>query len=298
MKTEFVKISLALYGPDEAWVAGPHDMAPRGCFKGGGGGGGSTQQVVQKSDPWAGQQDFLMDIFGRAKTLADQPQTFFPGQTYAGFSPETELALRRQTSRALAGSPLTAAAQGELTKTLSGGYLDPTSNPAFQKAAGDIQSRLAGMYSAAGRYGSGAMANQANEALATLAAQSYGQERENMMRGMMFAPQLAQQDYFDVAKLAEVGSTREDLAQQAINDAMARFNFSQSEPWQRLALYNQFIQGNYGGQSTSTTTATPRRQIGSGLLSGASTGAGIGMMFGPWGGLAGAGIGGLLSLLD
>lgn len=51
MKNAFVKHSLALYGPDETWIVGEHDMAPRGCFKGGGGGGGSTQQVVQKSDP-------------------------------------------------------------------------------------------------------------------------------------------------------------------------------------------------------------------------------------------------------
>jgi hypothetical protein len=295
MKHEFVKHSLALYAPDEAWIASEHDMAPRGCFKGGGGGGG-TQQVVQQSDPWIGQQPYLNEIFARAQALSNTPQSFFPGQTFAGLSPESETALQMQARRATAGSPLTAAAQGELTKTLSGDYLDPTRNPAFQKAAGDIQSRLGGMYSAAGRYGSGAMANQANEALASLAAQSYGQERENMMRGMMFAPQLAQQDYFDAAKLAEVGGTREDLAQQAINDAMARYNAAQSEPWQRLALYNQMIQGNYGGQSSSTTTTTPRRELGAGLLNG--VGAGLGMLFGgPFGAMAG-GMGGVLSLFD
>jgi len=69
MKNEFTKHSLALYGPDEEWIAGPHDLAPRGCFKGGGGGGG-TQQVVQKSDPWAGQQPYLTEIFARAQQLA------------------------------------------------------------------------------------------------------------------------------------------------------------------------------------------------------------------------------------
>lgn len=297
MMHELKKHSLALYAQDEDWVAGGHDMAPRGCFKGGGGGGG-TQQVVQQSDPWAGQQPYLSEIFARAQGLANTPQTFFPGQTFASLAPETEAALQMQASRAASGSPLTAAAQGELMKTLGGGYLDPTVSPAFQKAAGDIQSRIGGMYSAAGRYGSGAMANQANEALSTLAAQTYGQERENMMRGLLFAPQLAQQDYFDAAKLAEVGGVREDLQQQLIDAAVARHGFAQTEPWQRLALYNQLIQGNYGGQSTSMTTTTPRRAVGAGLLNGAATGASMGMMFGPWGGLAGAGIGGLLSLLD
>ena len=32
MRNEFVKHSLALFGPDEAWIAEAHDMAPRGCF--------------------------------------------------------------------------------------------------------------------------------------------------------------------------------------------------------------------------------------------------------------------------
>lgn len=296
MKNAFVKHSLALYGPDETWIVGEHDMAPRGCFKGGGGGGGSTQQVVQKSDPWAGQQPYLNEIFKRAQALSKVPQTFYPERTFARLSPETEAALQMQSTRAMMGSPITAAAQEELARTLSGAYLDPAMNPAFQKAAGDIQSRVAGMFSSAGRYGSGAMANQANDALAALAAQSYGQERENMLRGLALAPQLVQQDYIDAAKLAEVGGVREDLAQQAINDAMARHSFAQSEPWQRLALYNQMIQGSYGGQSASTTTTTPRRSLGSDLLGNIAS-AGLGMLFGPWAGIPGFG-GGLFSLFD
>src|SRR5690606_177212 len=100
MKNEFTKHSLALYGPDEEWIAGPHDLAPRGCFKGGGGGGG-TQQVVQKSDPWAGQQPYLTEIFARAQQLASTPQTYFPGQTFAGLAPETEAALQMQADRAM-----------------------------------------------------------------------------------------------------------------------------------------------------------------------------------------------------
>lgn len=298
MLHDMKKHSLALYAEDEAWIVSSHDLAPHGCFKGGGGGGGTTQ-TIQQADPWAGQQPHLADVFQRAQALSHAPQSFFPEQTFAGLSPETQSALALQTGRALAGSPLTAAAQGQLTDTLSGMYLDPTGNPAFRRAANDIQSRIAGMYASAGRYGSGAMANQANEALSNLAAQSYNQERENMIRGMMFAPQLAQQDYFDLAKLAEVGGVREDLAQQAINEAIARHNYAQMEPWQRLGLYNQLVQGNYGGSSTSTQNVTgPRRSVGAGVLGGAAAGAGLGMMFGgPWG-LVGAGLGGLLGAFD
>jgi hypothetical protein len=302
MMHELKKRSLALCSEEEQWVFSAHDMAPRGCFKGGGGGGG-TQQVVQKSDPWAGQQDYLTEIFQRAQKQSLVPQKFFPGQTFAGLSPETEAALQLQTQRALQGSPLTAAAQNELTRTLSGEYLrsgNPHLGAMMGRVADEVAPRLNAQFSAGGRYGSGAHAQALASALSDtagqLAFQNYGEERGNQIRGMLFTPQLAQQDYFDAAKLAEVGSQREVLQQQAIDEARARFDFTQMEPWQRLGLYNQLIQGSYGGQSTTTTTL-PRRPIGADILSGASTGAGLGFMFGgPWGAAAGAGLGGLLGL--
>ncbi len=302
MMHELKKRSLALCGEDESWVFAAHDMAPRGCFKGGGGGGG-TQQVVQKSDPWSGQQDYLTEIFARAQQQSRIPQRFFPGQTFAGLSPETETALQLQTQRAMTGSPLTSAAQTELTKTLSGDYLT-AGNPYFgamvDRISNEVAPRLGAQFSAAGRYGSGAHAHALASALSDtagqLAFQNYGEERGNQIRGMLFAPQLAQQDYFDAAKLAEVGSLRESLQQQAIDEARARHDFAQMEPWQRLGLYNQLIQGNYGGQSTTTTTL-PRRPIGADILGGANAGAELGFLFGgPWGAAAGAGIGGLLGL--
>jgi hypothetical protein len=242
----------------------PRDHMARVVFGGSSGGGGGTTQTIQKSDPWAGQQPYLQQIFGLAQgAYGSTPMNFFPGQTYANLSPETEQALQMQADRARVGSPLTTAAQSELTKTLSGGYLDPTQNPAFQKAAGDIQSKIGGYFSAAGRYGSGAMANQANEALSNLAAQTYGDERNRQVQSMLFAPTLANQDYTDASKLAEVGGVREDLAQQGINEAMQRHNYAQMEPWQRLGLYSNLVQGNYGGTTEATSTA-PRRSLGVG----------------------------------
>src|SRR5690606_32498977 len=101
-------------------------------------------------------------------------------------------------------------------------------------------------FAASGRLGSGlhgrAVGEGLGDAIGSLAYQNYGDERTNMMRGMLFAPEMAQQDYFDIAKLAEVGAQREDMAQLGINEAMARHEFEQMEPWQRLGLYNSLIQ--------------------------------------------------------
>lgn len=295
--------------------------------KGGGGGGGATQtQTVQKADPWSGQQPFLTDIFGRAQTQYGTNLPFFPGQTFASPSLETNLALSAQGNRAISGSPLTNAAQTELTNTLSGQYLSG-GNPAFsamaERAISPLRSEftntiipgIESRFAAAGRYGSPSLANTMGQAAdrymravgdvgASLAYQNYGDERTNQMRGMMFAPTLAQQDYFDIAKLAETGAAREDIAQQQINEDIARYNYNQMEPWQRLGLYSNLVQGYYGGQNEGMTTQTlPPRSIGAGMLGGAALGGGLGYLLGPqlglgagYGGLAGAGAGSLLGL--
>jgi hypothetical protein len=268
------------------------DVPDRGChFGGGGSSGGGTSTTINKNEPPAWMQPYHQDIGNMGQYQSRQPMSFFPGQTFANLAPETQAALQFQTNRALQGSPLTGAAQGELTKTLSGDYLN-AGNPAFSgmmdRVSAEIRPRLDAQFAGSGRYGSGAHANAMASALtdagSQLAYQDYGRERDNMMRGMLFAPQLAQQDYYDASKLAEVGGVREDFAQQGINDQMARHDFSQQEPWNRLGLYSGIINGiNAGGTSTGTSTQ-PRRSLGMGdALGGAAGLAGILGMTGAFG---------------
>lgn len=276
------------------------------CFKGGGGGGApATTTTVQKADPWSGQQPYLTDIFTQAQTLSGTPQEFYPGQTFADQSPETQLAMGAQANRAVMGSPLTGAAQNELTQTLSGSYLDagnPYFSNAMNAAANQIRPRIDSQFAAGGRYGSGlhsgTMAQALSDTAGQLAYQNYGDERMNQMRGMLFAPQMAQQDYFDIAKLAEVGASQEDYTQQSINDAMQRWNYEQNEPWQRLGQYSNLTQGFYGGTTnTDSSVQMPPRSIGAGLLGGAAAGGGLGYMLGgPQYGMYGAGLGALSQL--
>lgn len=277
-------------------------------MSGGGSGGGQTTNTVQKADPWSGQQPFLSDVYSQAQGLhGSQPLQYFPGQTYANLAPETEASLGFQTQRAIQGSPLTAAAQGQLTSTLQGDYLNagnPYMGQMMDTVAGQVRPRIDAQFAQSGRYGSGAHANAASSALANtagqLAYQNYGDERQNQLRAMLFAPQLAQQDYFDAAKLAEVGGVREDLSQQGINEQMQRFQFENMAPWQQLAMYQNMIQGNPGSVNTSTTTQ-PRRSLGAGMIGGGVAGGGLGYMLGDslgltggQGALLGAGAGGLL----
>jgi hypothetical protein len=118
----------------------------------------------------------------------------------------------------------------------------------------------------------------------------------------MLAPGAQQADYLPAAKLAEVGAAQQDQQQQAINDAMQRYQFNQQAPYQQLGLYNSLVQGNYGANTNTTATSQfAPRSIGAGMLGGAATGGALGYLgsnalglTGTQGALGGAAAGGLL----
>lgn len=198
---------------------------------------------------------------------------YYPGQTIATDSPETQAALAMRTNRALYGSPLTGAAQNELTKTLGGDYLN--SNPyldrTYNQAANSVVNKyneivnpsIDTAFSKAGRYGSGAYAQSRNQAdrtaaqeLGNLATNIYGQnyanERKNQIQGMLYAPDLANQDYYDINQLSNVGDYRTNLAQQQIEADRAKYEYNSNKDIAALQQYMNLIQGNYGGTSTQT----------------------------------------------
>lgn len=287
------------------------------------GGGSQSTNTVQKADPWAGQQPFLQGgtdtqgnavpgVFNEAaKLYQNNPLQYYQGQTFAGLAPETEMSLQMQTDRALGGSQLNNAAQTNLTDTLNGKYLDANTNPYLMSGSDAVLAKVLpqidAKFAASGRGQSGlaqrASAQGATDALGGLALQNYNNERTNQQRAALMAPQLAQQDYADAARLGEVGSVREDLSQQQINEAMARQQYNQMAPYQQLGLYNSLIQGQYGG-TTQQTQTMPRRSVGAGVLGGGVAGGSLGYLLGDSLGLGsgggaalGAGAGGLMGLL-
>ncbi len=365
---------------------------------GGGKGGGGKQTTTTSAEPWSGVRPFLTEGYQK---LADQYKagtpSYYPGGTMAEMSPYTQAALQAQAARGAMGSPLTTAAQGELTRTMQGDYvgqLNPTTsaaqnsltniagggqlngmapltnaaqdqqlatlrgdylnagNPYLQGAVNaatrpmvdnfnrNVMPALDSQFSAAGRYGSGAHTGAQDQATDTLmrnigdvssnmafgnysaergfqqqaadaaaanynaaanrqlqgagqAFQNWNAERDRQNQGMFFAPQLAQQDYFDINQLGASGSAI-DAYNQTLKDAdIERYNYGQNADWLRTQDYLTTLMGAPWG-STSTTTS-PRPSAFSSALGGGMQGAGMGSMFGPWGaaigGIAGAGMG-------
>lgn len=231
-------------------------------------GGSSVQQqpVTQTSktvsEPWSAQKPFLKRGFEAAEQeILNNPLQFFPGQTFVDFSPQTQQALSLMESRALGGSPLVQNAQGQLQDTLSGRYLEnPNMGAITDAVTSAVRPQVDSAFAGANRFGSPlhaeAMARGISRGVAPYAFDDYRRGRTEMERASMMAPQLANQDYYDLGQLASVGQAHEDLAGRELADRMARHEFGQTEPYTRLPAYMGLVQGNYGGTSTGTTTGT------------------------------------------
>ena len=222
----------------------------------------------------------------------------FPDQTFANFAPETLTAQNLISQRAQAGSPLTNKAQGYLGDVLNGSYLNsnPHLDATFNKAADQIQGRVNSAFGTGGRFGSGINQEVMGRTLADAATGIYGQnytnERNAMQQGLLFAPELANQDYVDMGQLANVGAQKEGQAQLSINDQINRFNLENEAPLTALQRYQQLISGNFGGTTTATSPYyqnSAGNALGMGLggmsmLSGLNSMGGGGMLGGLFGG--------------
>jgi hypothetical protein len=193
------------------------------------GGGGKTVNTVQNADPWSGVQPYLSDLFGQSQGLANR--TPFGYQA----SPYTQQAQDLTAQRALDPNSLTGRAQGVLGDTISGKYLNLSTNPALQDALGLAGSAFAKQYGGAAGQNLGNSGYQ--EALARglggVAAQAYNVERQNQLQATQLAPSM---DYANLQALGGVGAQQEARAQSQYNS-----------PWSNLQAYQALISGQPGG---------------------------------------------------
>lgn len=279
-----------------------------------GGGGSKNQTSTTTTEPPKYLQPFLQQGMQGAQGIYNQgPQSYYPGQTVVGFSPETEQSLGMQTQRAQNGSPVMGAANSYAQTMLNGGQnatFGGATNPAldamYNKAADSSQTRLSSEFAGGGRNLDASRPARAEE-LGNLATGIYGgayeserdrmaseqgQNRAQQLGVLGLAPQLAQSDYNDADRLAAVGQTREDLSGRQMQDSAARYDFNQNAPGNSLDQYLARLQG-YPGGATASTTPIYRNPVAGGI-GGAGMGYGIGSQFGGNGGLYGAIAGGLL----
>ncbi len=232
------------------------------------------QNTTQTSTPWGPQGTALKQSYAKSAEAFAAPQEFYPGQTYAGFTPQQEAGLAAQTTRATEGSPLLGQAQGYTGDVLSGQYLD-AGNPYLAGVADNlrnqIQPAVASQFAGAGRFGGGG-ANTAQQerftkdftrAMAPYAFGNYESERGRQDLAAASAPGLAREDYFDPAQLFGAGQTQQQQNQLGISEDVSRFDFGQQADERAAQQYAATIQGL---PTFGTTTGSSQSTANTGLL--------------------------------
>jgi len=226
----------------------------------------STQQVdVGPWAPQAVQAQRLMTSAGQWLDAAGT-RTYYPGETVAAFDPVQSRAIAGMQSRAMAGSPLAAAAQAQQQATIAGDYLNagnPYDGAVAQSVRANVLPAVDARFGAAGRFGSpahaGAVAGAVTNAMAPLAYQSYASERAAQQAAAQNAPAMAQSDYNDLQQLYAAGALSQAQAQRGIDADVARYDWTRDQGQRELQAYRDLIAGNYG-QSGMTTNTVVKEQ--------------------------------------
>lgn len=232
-----------------------------------GSGGSSSSRQQSHTAPWAAQQPFLEALYGYAQDLLGSGNYQYGPGRVAGMDDASVRGMGMAERRANAGSPEMAMAKQEFAKTIGGDYLSPDSNPwlsgmydaasrgmtrNFQEsvmptlntrfAMGRTQQDPSGnaQTAAMGR-AQGELATGLGDMASNIYGGAYGAERGRMMQAGSMAPTFAQSDYMDSSMLRGIGAERQTFAQRHLDDIVARFNFNQFAPAQKLAEYAGFI---------------------------------------------------------
>lgn len=260
-----------------------------------GGGETTTTSLPKWAVPYA--QNFLQ----RSQQVANIPYTPYKGQTVAQFNPFQTQALNATAQRAIEGSPVNAAAQDEITKTLSGDYLsagNPYLTGLIDKASGDvtrnynnvIRPQQDSLMARSGSFGNAGVQSTINEQArglgdtlanisTTLRGQDYSAERGRQLSALGLAPGIANQDYVDANALFGAGQAFQTQDQLNLSDQYRRFQEARDYPKEQLKTLGQGLGINYGS-STTGPGADPFSQaagaaiLGRSLFGSTSTGGG------------------------
>lgn len=239
----------------------------------------SKQKSTTKSDPWAPAQAGLKNTLATANDWQTnwQDRPLYQGSGVQGFDPAQTAALNNIELRASEGSPLTDASKGYVSDVLGGKYLTQ-GNPYFQQMSDAVtRSVMPGVnatFGMAGRTGSDThqytLTKALGDAMAPIAYQDYQNERGMMDRAAQFAPQLANQDYYDMDRQFAAGQARQSQGQAELSDEIARYYQEQQRPLtaaQQASALTVPIAGLGGtSQTTQQTSPNPLTSIMGGAM--------------------------------
>lgn len=145
----------------------------------------------------------------------------------------------------------------------------------YRAGAGTLDAQMRGGQLARGAYEQDA-ANRLTGA--SLTGQGYASDQDRALSASRLSPWLAQQDYFDLDKMAELGQFKMGHNQQVLNDQRQAWQEENFAPYDQLTRYFGYG-GGVGGGAGQTTTENPT--YGNPWLTGlGAAGAGVGILRG------------------
>jgi hypothetical protein len=248
-------------------------------------------------------QPYAPEYAQRVQDVANLPYNEYGYNRIAPFTEDTLAGMDMARNAANYANPLFDQAQGELSKTMSGAYLSPDSNPYLKGTYDAAAGRMADAYktgtaaqtNAAAGFG-GAFGGSAQQelqgvqnrafgdSLGQLGLGLYGQnfqaERGRQLGAVQAAPAFAGArqafDFGNANALNSIGQQQQALGQNYLNADYAQFQEANNYPRQQLDVYASMFNPNLGRNASASQSINPML----GTLGGAAGGLGMARSFG------------------
>jgi len=252
-------------------------------------------------------QPYAPEYAQRVQDVANMPYNQYGYNRIAPFTEDTLAGMDMARNAANYSQPLFDQAQNELSKTMSGAYLLPGSNPYLQGTYDAAASRMADAY----KNGTGAQTNAAagfggafggsaqselqgqqsrafGDSLGQLGLGLYGQnfqaERGRQLGAVQAAPGFAGArqafDFGNANALNSIGQQQQALGQNYLNADFAQFDEARNYPRQQLDVFASMFNPNFGRTASASQSINPAL----GALGGAAGGLGMARSLGLLGG--------------
>lgn len=204
----------------------------------------SKKKTVQKNEPWAPSQPYIIKGMEQSQAVFDQQQPTL--NKYSGMQMDTYGRVAPGAEAGIMG------AQGLVNDTLAGRYLkgNPYLDGQLEQTRENVANDVLSRYSSAGRYGSAYGMGELTRQLANA---------ENQMRFQNYAMERGYQN-------DAVGQ-----AQQLMGGSQGLLNNAAELPWIGVGALNGNVRNASGGYGTTTT----KQSGGVGQMLGGLAGAGL-----------------------
>ena len=270
---------------------------------------GTSSQNWSQTTPHPIQTPFYGMLGGGGKQMGQTPTPFFPGQTYVGPSTPTQYGMNTGMDVASRFMPGVLGTAGSNYNFLSGAadvannpYVqamnqNTTSNlnrnfsenllPGINAGANQVNAMGSGRHGIAQGVGMGQTQQAIGDATTKTNLGAYGQGLQAQQGALQQTGNMLQNMMMPSQAMMGLGGVAEGYQQDALNDAMARFQHQYSEPWQRMgnvqnlmSAFNPLARTQSAGSGTTSSPNPNWMSPTQGAMAGAGMGGGLGQQFG------------------